>query len=293
MEVKCNTWSPIVRRLAAVLLLSGVLLAGLFYQATASSNAQSAAEGKDIFDLKCKACHTIGGGVLVGPDLDGVVERRDLDWLVRFIGVPDQMLAEGDPIATEMLAEYNNVAMPNLALSETEIEALLAYFETGETTFQATEPLPTGNSYQGEGYFTGGQSLQNGGTPCIACHTVGRVGSLGGGNLGPDLTHVHQRFGEAGLASAIQNIGFPTMAEVYADKALTDQETADLLAFFEKADATGGAGSAQRATGLLWGVGAVGAAILFGVMAVFWPRQRENLSDRLRKNAGITSRRHS
>jgi mono/diheme cytochrome c family protein len=293
MEVNRNTGNAFFSRLAAVLLLSGILLITLSFQAAASSNTQSAAEGKAIFDLKCKACHSIGGGSLVGPDLEGVIERRDQEWLVSFMAAPDQMIAAGDPIATGMLVEYNNVAMPNLALSDVDIEALLAYFETGETTSLTAGPLPAGILSRGREYFTGEQSLQNGGTPCMGCHSVGNTGSLGGGNLGPDLTAVYQRYGEAGLVSSIQNISFPTMQGVYANKALTDQEVADLLTFFEAANAGGGERAAQKVTGLLWGAGIIGAALLFGVMAIFWPRQRENLSDRLRRNAGITSRRHS
>jgi len=122
---------------------------------------------------------------------------------------------------------------------------------------------------------------------------VGGVGALGGGNLGPDLTKVYSRFGEAGLGSSLQNIAFPTMLNIYINKPLTDQEVADLVAFFEQADGTQHAGAAQQSTSTFWIAGGVGALLLFGVMAVFWPRQRESVSDRLRKNAGITARRDS
>jgi hypothetical protein len=43
--------------------------------------------------------------------------------------VPDQMLAAGDPIAVELSARYQNVAMPNLSLSEGEINVLLSFIE--------------------------------------------------------------------------------------------------------------------------------------------------------------------
>ncbi len=98
------------------------------------------------------------------------------------------------------------------------------------------------------------------------------------------------RFGEVGLTSAIQNIAFPTMQGVYEGKDLTDQEVADLLAFWTTVDVEG---VERSASALFWGVGLLGAGILFGIMAFYWPRQRETLSDRLRRDAGITSRRHS
>jgi hypothetical protein len=81
------------------------------------------------------------------------------------------------------------------------------------------------------------------------------------------------------------------MQGVYSDKPLTNQEVADLLAFFTNVDTKDGEGAAKRVTPLFWAAGVLGAGVLFGVMAIFWPRQRENLSDRLRKDGSITSRR--
>ncbi|MBC8335672.1 MAG: cytochrome c [Anaerolineales bacterium] len=294
MEVKHNIWRSLAERSFVIILLSGVLLTGSFYQATASPKHQSSDEGQGIFEQKCISCHSIGGGIVVGPDLEGVLDRRDRDWVASFISAPDQILADGDPIATGLLAEFNGIPMPNLGLPDAEVESLLTFFEGGESVAPVTsDPLPSGKISRGEGLFTGGEAFDNGGTPCIACHTVGGVGLFGGGSLGPDLTHVFQRYGEVGLASSIQNIAFPTMQGVYAEKALSNQEIADLLAFFAAADSEGKEGVATGATSLFWGAGLLGAGVLFGVMAFFWPKQRENLSDRLRRDAGITSRRHS
>jgi len=83
--------------------------------------------GQEIFTAKCTACHSIGEGVRVGPDLQGVTQQRDPDWLARWITEPDVMLAEGDPIATELLAKHNNVPMPNLQLTAEEVDNVIAY----------------------------------------------------------------------------------------------------------------------------------------------------------------------
>ncbi|MCA9943154.1 MAG: nitrite reductase, copper-containing [Ardenticatenaceae bacterium] len=91
------------------------------------AEARSIALGQEIFTAKCTACHTIGEGVRVGPDLQGVTQQRDPDWLARWITEPDVMLAEGDPTATELLAEHNNVPMPNLQLSSEEVDNVIAY----------------------------------------------------------------------------------------------------------------------------------------------------------------------
>lgn len=86
------------------------------------------AMGKETYSNKgCVACHSIGKGKLVGPDLLGVTERRDNEWLTKWLKNPDEML-KTDPIAKEMLKEYM-VPMPNQGLSDKEVEALIAYMK--------------------------------------------------------------------------------------------------------------------------------------------------------------------
>ena len=65
----------------------------------------------------------------MGPNLLGVTQRRERDWLTRWIVEPDVMLAEEDPIATALFAQYKNVPMPNFRLNEHEAELLLGHIE--------------------------------------------------------------------------------------------------------------------------------------------------------------------
>jgi protein SCO1/2 len=83
-----------------------------------------------FFANRCGACHTIGQGDKVGPDLLGVTTRRDRTWLTRYLTEPEKMLAEGDPVATGLFEKYQSVRMPNLSLDRDDIALLLSYLET-------------------------------------------------------------------------------------------------------------------------------------------------------------------
>jgi len=287
-----NLWVVASAAVATALILLGSAIG----RTEAASPAQSAAEGQELFNAKCAACHTIGNGQLVGPDLQAVTQRRDLNWIKNFILAPDQMIASGDPTARQLLAENNNVPMPNLGLNEAEVESLVAYLENpeqaGQTESAAAQApvLPPGNASQGLDLFTGAARLENGGPACIACHSLnglGEAAALGGGSLGPDLTQVFQRYGDAGLASALNAIPFPTMQGIFLNRPLSSEEQADLHALFEWSQTNAPAPPATNpVTGLFVGVGFGGALALFGVMVFFWPRQRKSLAERLREGRG-------
>ncbi|MCL4543689.1 MAG: cytochrome c [Chloroflexi bacterium] len=98
----------------------------------------------------------------------------------------------------------------------------------------AAAPAPAGNPAAGRALFTGATPLQNGGPTCIACHNVAGLGALGGGSVGPDLTAVYTRYGQAGLASSLSNIAFPAMQPLFRNHPLTPAEQADLIAYFQQ-----------------------------------------------------------
>jgi len=197
--------------------------------------AASVSLGKQVYQQKCVACHTIGGGRFVGPDLKGVTDLREHDWLVRWIVEPDKMLAEGDALAQQLFAEYNNVPMPNFAVTTAQAEDILAYLvaesngspETNNSgsaqpvaanngsaqpvagsgaiapknpdvsgnDLVAEPSTPSGELAVGKRLFLGQQKFSNGAPACITCHRNTEIGGLGGGTLGPDLTKVHSRYG--------------------------------------------------------------------------------------------------
>jgi nitrite reductase (NO-forming) len=94
--------------------------------ATASPTDPEALQGKMMFDTRCLACHTIGGGPKVGPDLLGVTERRGEKWITSWLHSPENMLA-GDDTAKALLPRFK-IPMPNQNLTDTDIGRLLKYF---------------------------------------------------------------------------------------------------------------------------------------------------------------------
>ncbi len=130
------------RALLSVPLLH--IFLGLFLaHSQAAAAPASVQEGEKIFTEKCTACHTIGKGKLIGPDLSGVTTRREESWLQRQIKEPDRLIAEKDPIVMELLKESNNVPMVPLGLNDAEVEAVIAYLKSTEQQASVETGLPS------------------------------------------------------------------------------------------------------------------------------------------------------
>lgn len=114
-------------RLALIGLVGGALGAGASVaQAQGTADANLAIRGRTVWVRRgCYACHGIGRQ-LAGPDLAGVTERRDHDWLRRWLKDTKAML-ESDPQARAMLEQYRNMKMPQITLSDADVDALLQF----------------------------------------------------------------------------------------------------------------------------------------------------------------------
>jgi hypothetical protein len=85
--------------------------------------------GQYTFKNHCAACHTIGNGLHIGPDLLGVTTIRNRDWLMHYIMAPDKVRAAGDPIALALRASYGQVLMPNLDLGADDAAVLIDHLD--------------------------------------------------------------------------------------------------------------------------------------------------------------------
>lgn len=86
-------------------------------------------KGKQIYDMKCIACHKFDSK-LVGPPLQGITKRRKPEWIMNMILNPEQMTKE-DPTAKQLFAEYLT-QMTFQDVTQDEARAILEYLRTIE-----------------------------------------------------------------------------------------------------------------------------------------------------------------
>lgn len=244
-------------------------------------NELSAQSGEDLFKQRCVACHTIGKGKLVGPDLSGVHKRKPEDWLVKFIKSSQTVINSGDEYAKQQFEEYNKVIMPDAGLNDAEIKQVLDYIAMTETTTQQTTlslpPLSQStpqNVDRGKQLFSGESRLKNGGASCVSCHNVPGATVLGGGNLAKDLTEAYTRLSEAGLTNVIASQPFPVMKQSYVNNSLADDEVYDLACYLKEVDHQKFSGQPASPENFLYaGIG--GTIIAIGLIAGFWYNRRK------------------
>ncbi len=235
-----------------------------------------AQEGEVFFKKICVACHTIGGGRLVGPDLHGVQDRQSREWLIRFMVHPDEVLASGDEYAQKILAEANGVPMvPIPGLDEEMAGLILDYIAEASGAappaplVEDNEPYTDKEIRTGRELFLGTDGLENGGPSCISCHASAGAGTWGG-RLGPDLTKAYSRYGgRRGLRAWLTAPQSAVMSPVFAKAPMTEDEIDDLIGFLEAEDKAGEEEAPPVRIAFLFS-GVAAAAILLTLFGAFW-----------------------
>lgn len=158
--------------------------------------------GAKCFAGKCAACHTIGGGPKVGPDLSVV-----RNW-------PDAAI------------EKNVLRMQSKAgpLSQAEVSELVGYLKSSNgnnnnTTQNSTSlNLPGNTSLAGALLFSGQKPLTNGGPSCMTCHS-----STGGGNA-PPLSKIARKGNKCAYSDFLHYPGNRAMRNAYGPNPITHEE---------------------------------------------------------------------
>jgi cytochrome c2 len=248
-------------------------------------DGQTAEPGQQVFELSCSACHTIGGGRLVGPDLAGVHDRRSQEWLEKFVRSSQSMVKDGDPDAIAVFEKFNKIVMPDSVISDEQIKAVLGHIKSasgGAKTTPATEAAPTEKTASkqdillGASLFQGKTRFENAGPTCVSCHDVKNDAVIGGGVLAKELTTVFSKMGGTGVRAILGKAPFPVMEAAYKNKALTETEVFALVAFLQDADENQAYSNPRDyGMGLLLS-GFIGAGILFVFYSLLWLRRRKD-----------------
>lgn len=256
----------------------------LLAQAAPAPDAGPKHAGLDPFKANCASCHTIGGGKTVGPDLKGLKERApSRDWVVQFVRDPAGMIAK-DAYAKKLRAEYATDMPPAPQLSDTALGDIIDFIFAGGPGLaqKALRAATAADIEVGRRLFVGEVLLANGGPACISCHTIAGLDGLGGGTLAssigaghPDLTHAFTRNGgEAGVRAALAAPQFLVMKQVFADKAMTDDEVVALTAYLAEASRRPSAAQG-RDYFIIYGV--IGAVLLLLALDLIWIRRFRNV----------------
>lgn len=194
----------------------------------------------EYFEQNCAQCHTVGGGDLIGPDLAGLAKRKDRAWLVKFLLDPQAVIDSGDPYAARLVEDSHGLVMPSSPGMTSDLaNALLDSLErkrnpTGAAApgnLVSDRPFAPADVALGRQLFLGERPFAKGGPACVSCHTLGTLGGLGGGRLGPDLTRLYDRLGgRKGVGAWLSGPPTPVMQSLFRTHALEPDEILSLLA---------------------------------------------------------------
>jgi cytochrome c2 len=253
-----------------------------------------AQDGEQLFQ-QCKACHTIGQGKLLGPDLLDVSKKRDAVWLKNFIKSSQTMVKIGDKEAVAIFEEYNKLPMLDYNLPDADINAIIKYINSfsvsdsneDETTATANDSLAAvkaaeylasidteENVAKGKALFQGSRKFKNGGASCVSCHHVNTTESFQGGLLAADLTKSFTRNGGLpGIKGILEFPPYPAMKDAYQHAALTEDESIKLQVFLMHTDEEDVVSESSISDLMKQGI--FGVVILLIVISLVWFKRKK------------------
>lgn len=165
-----------------------------------------ATEAAEIFGARCSACHTVGQGDKVGPDLHGVHDRREADWLQSFIRSSQSVIASGDATARDLYQRFDQRTMPDQDLGRDEIEELITWIAAGgpslTPTFRSAFEASDLEAARGRALFYDRSQAHMAG--CSGCHSLAEDEGRLSQSLGGSLSHVFSRYRDAELSRHLE-----------------------------------------------------------------------------------------
>lgn len=238
-----------------------------------------------VFTSRCGACHTVGHGDDVGPDLAGVTERHEREWLIPFIQSSQTVIQSGDPTARELYERFQQQKMPDHPYSAEDIGRILDYIEAGgpdalEPRVRPATEAGAKEIVEGRELFFGRRAFAAGGAACATCHSVGDRTKTLRGSLGGDLMGVYGRYHDRELTRALLLLDSAVMRELYRTRPLDDAEIFCIKAFLAHCEGAvdieipEGTATLQGSAGNLPLLG-LPLAVILGLVGDGWHRRRE------------------
>jgi protein SCO1/2 len=134
--------------MAPAFLVFALLLQG--QKKLVRDTSRDLSRGKFFFQRDCAACHSIGPNDRIAPDLLGVTQRRDHDWLIHMIQRPELLLNQQDPIAVALLMRYK-IRMPDQRVDDAERDSLIRYIEAQTAAYEKKTARTGKNGKVGSG----------------------------------------------------------------------------------------------------------------------------------------------
>lgn len=128
----------------------------------------------------------------------------------------------------------------------------------------------------GQKLFTGEQRFANGGTACIACHSVKHSSlKFGGGTLAVDLSESFEGMGAEGVQGMIEDAPFGSMNMAYKKHPVSADEIAKLNAFLQYVGETRGSQAEISNKKYLAVGGIIGFVVWLGGVGVIWSGRKK------------------
>ncbi len=144
------------KSLAAFLAFVFTLVFTTITYAGDAPSAGNIAEGQKIFKANCAACHSLGANKVVGPGLQGVIDRvPSQDWMLSWIKNNNALRKSGDAYANKVFTDNNGAAMTVFdgQLTDDQIKnviAFLAHPPAPETAGGGDQGAKTGSAQTAE-----------------------------------------------------------------------------------------------------------------------------------------------
>lgn len=86
--------------------------------------------GQQLFGQYCQSCHGVTDEVVVGPGLKGILTRREVPWLLKWVRNSQEVIKSGDAYAVALYAKFNQSQMQSFPnFKDEDIKNILAYIE--------------------------------------------------------------------------------------------------------------------------------------------------------------------